>query len=124
MSARKHRLPVVVDTNVFVRSFKTRSKLSPNRKVIRLWLIERKLQIIVSNDVVAEYLEIFDSVLAMDREIVLAWRDRFADDRRVTLVNLGRRDVASRDPDDNVFLSTARSGRAKYLITNDRDLLA
>jgi predicted nucleic acid-binding protein len=59
----------------------------------------------------------------MDREIVLAWRDRFADDRRVTLVNLGRRDVASRDPDDNVFLSTARSGRAKYLVTNDRDLL-
>ncbi len=58
----------------------------------------------------------------MDRETVLAWRDRFADDRRVTLVNLGQRDVASRDPDGNVFLSTARSGRAKYLVTNDRDL--
>ena len=77
MSARKHRIPVVVDTNVFVRSFKARSKLSPNWKVIRLWLIERKLQLIVSHDVVAEYLEIFDSVLAMDREIVLAWRDRW-----------------------------------------------
>ncbi len=54
MSARKHRLPVVVDTNVFVRSFKTRTKSSPNRRVIRLWLIERRLQLIVSNDVVAE----------------------------------------------------------------------
>jgi predicted nucleic acid-binding protein len=32
-------------------------------------------------------------------------------------------DRLSRDPDDNVFLSTARAGKAKYLVTNDRDLL-
>jgi predicted nucleic acid-binding protein len=38
-------------------------------------------------------------------------------------VNLARRDIASRDKDDNVFLSTARAGKAKYLLTNDRDLL-
>jgi predicted nucleic acid-binding protein len=41
----------------------------------------------------------------------------------VTLVNLGRRDDDCRDSDDNVFLSTARAGKAKYLVTNDRDLL-
>ncbi len=123
MSARKHRLPVVLDTNVFIRSFKTRSQSSPNRHVVRLWLIERKLQLIVSADVVADYLEIFNRVLAMDRDTLTAWRDRFAAAGRVTVVNLARRDVASRDPDDNVFLSTARAGKAKYLLTNDRDLL-
>lgn len=42
---------------------------------------------------------------------------------RVTTVNLARRDEASRDPDDNVFLSTARAGKADYLVTNDHDLL-
>ena len=29
----------------------------------------------------------------------------------------------SRDPDDNIVLATASSGNARYLITNDRDLL-
>ena len=80
MSARKHRTPVVVDTNVFVRSFKTRSQSSPNRRVIRLWLIERKLQLIMSDDVVTEYLEIFERIPAMDRETLLGWQARFADD--------------------------------------------
>lgn len=34
-----------------------------------------------------------------------------------------KRYTESRDPDDNIFLSTARAGRADFLITNDRDLL-
>lgn len=59
----------------------------------------------------------------MDAETVNEWHERFADDGRLTLVNLARRDEASRDPDDNVFLSTARAGKARFLITNDRDVL-
>jgi hypothetical protein len=66
MTARKHRVPVVLDTNVLVRNFKSRDKRSPNRRVVRLWLIERKIQLIVSDDVVAEYLEIFPDLLVMD----------------------------------------------------------
>src|SRR6516225_9811395 len=99
MSARKHRVAVVLDTNVFVRSFKARSRSSYNRQIVRLWLIERKLQLIVSDEVVAEYLEIFDEVLEMDADLVAHWRGRFVADPRVTVVNLARRDRASRDPD-------------------------
>ena len=33
-----------LDTNVFVRSFKTRQKSSPNYRIVRLWLIEKQLQ--------------------------------------------------------------------------------
>jgi putative PIN family toxin of toxin-antitoxin system len=123
MSARKHRLPVVLDTNIFVRNFKSRRKSSPNRTIIRLWLLERKLQLIVSQEVIAEYLEIFDRVLRMGQAALDKWEKRFADGPGVTFVNLGRRDFESRDPDDNVFLSTARAGKAEYLVTNDRDLL-
>lgn len=123
MSARKHWVPVVLDTNVFVRNFKSRSRLSPNRRIIRLWLLQRTLQLIVSDEIVAEYLEIFHEILQMNPDSVDGWRDRFAADRRTTLVKLARRDQLSRDPDDNVFLSTARAGKAKYLVTNDRDLL-
>jgi putative PIN family toxin of toxin-antitoxin system len=123
MTARKHRVRVMLDTNIFVRNFKARNKSSHNCRIIRLWLLEAKLQLVVSEEVVAEYLEIFDDVLRMVPSTLGKWRSRFADDPRVTMVNLGARHTESRDPDDNVFLSTARAGKAAYLVTNDRDLL-
>lgn len=123
MSARKQRIHVVLDTNVFVRNFKSRSKSSANRKIIRLWLLEKRLQLVVSPEVVAEYLEIFAEILEMDLQTIQEWRKRFVDDPRVTTVKTGRPYKESRDPDDNVFLSAARAGNAKYLISNDRDLL-
>lgn len=123
MVARKRRTRVVVDTNVFVRSFKARAATNANRRIVRLWLLERRLQLIVSPEIVAEYLEIFADVLGMDEETVEQWRLRFEQDRRTTLVHLARRFTASRDPDDNLVLATAHAGKAEYLITNDRDLL-
>jgi putative PIN family toxin of toxin-antitoxin system len=123
MVKRKRRLAVVVDTNVFIRNFLAGRKANPNRRIIRLWLLERRLQLIVSNELIAEYLEIFDRVLRMDAATIEAWRVRFEEDRRCTVVRLARRYTESRDPDDNLVLATALAGRAEYLITNDRDLL-
>jgi putative PIN family toxin of toxin-antitoxin system len=123
MVRRKLRIPLVADTNVFVRNFKARSNTNPNRRIIRLWLLERRLQLVVSAELVAEYLEVFATVLGMDAETVEAWRMRFEEDRRCTVVHLARRYTESRDPDDNFLLATARAGGADYLVTNDRDLL-
>src|SRR5713226_8613830 len=123
MVQRKRRIPIVADTNVFVRSFKTRNPASANRRVIRLWLWEKRLQLIFSPHVVAEYLEIFAEVLGMDAQTIEEWRLRFEEDRRCTLIHLARRYTESRDPDDNLLLATAFAGRAEYLITNDLDLL-
>jgi putative PIN family toxin of toxin-antitoxin system len=120
---RKQRWPIVADTNVFVRSFKARSNANPNRQIIRLWLLERRLQLVVSRELVEEYLGIFAEVLGMDAGLVEEWQQRFEQDTRVTVVQLGRRYTQSRDPDDNLLLATARAGKARYLITNDRDLL-
>ncbi len=123
MVPRKSRTPIVADTNVFVRAFKSRSNTNANRRVVRLWLIERKLQLVVSSDLIDEYLEIFSAVLGMDEVTVQDWQVRFETDRRATLVGLGRRYTESRDPDDNLLLATATAGRAEFLITNDLDLL-
>jgi putative PIN family toxin of toxin-antitoxin system len=41
----------------------------------------------------------------------------------VTRVNLGKRFTDCRDPDDNLLLATAAAGDARFLVTNDRDLL-
>jgi predicted nucleic acid-binding protein len=72
---------------------------------------------------IQEYLEIFAGVLGMDAVLIEEWRLRFERDSRVTVVRLGRRYTESRDPDDNVLLAIAASGKARYLVTNDRDLL-
>jgi putative PIN family toxin of toxin-antitoxin system len=123
MPVRKQRVVVVADTNLLVRSFKARSNANPNRRIIRLWLLERRLQLVVSRELVEEYLAIFSQVLGMAPALIEEWRLRFAEDSRVTVVRLGRRYTYSRDPDDNLLLATARAGKARSLITNDRDLL-
>src|SRR5262245_27825144 len=107
MAARKARVPVVVDTNCFVRNFKARGKKNPNRRVIRLWLLEKRLQLIVSPEIVQEYLGVFAEVLGMDEERIEEWRKRFEEDNRCTVVRLGPRSTECRDPDDNNFLSAA-----------------
>ncbi len=123
MVQRKRRVSVVLDTNVFVRALKAGSNTNWNRRIVRLWLIERQLQLVVSPELLDEYLSIFSDVLGMDAETVAEWRNRFETDGRSSLVNLGRRYTESRDSDDNLLLATATSGEARYLITNDRDLL-
>jgi len=121
--SKRQRIPVVLDTNVLVRALKLRSRSSLNQQIVRLWLIRKRLQLIVSADVIDEYLGVFRDVLDFDDDLLDDWRRRFLGDGRTTVVGLGRRYVASRDPDDNLMLSTAAAGRAEFLITNDRDLL-
>lgn len=123
MPIRKRREVIVADTNVFVRSFKARSNANPNRRIIRLWLLERRVQLVVSRELIAEHLDVFARVLGMDAALIEEWRVRFERDPRVTVVRLGRRYTESRDPDVNLLLATARAGKARCLLTNDRDLL-
>ena len=123
MVARKQRIPVVLDTNVFVRALKSRSQASSSARVVRLWLLEKKIQLLVCRELIAEYLGVFQAVLGLNDELIDRWQRRFASDPRSTVVRLGRRYRASRDPDDNLLLATATAGRAAYLVTNDRDLL-
>jgi putative PIN family toxin of toxin-antitoxin system len=120
---RKKRTPVVLDTNVFVRAFKARAEENANRRILRLWLIQRQLQLIVSRELLDEYLDIFGEVLEMDDATLAEWQARFLNDSRCTVVGLGRRYAFSRDPDDNLLLAVASSGPAEFLVTNDRDLL-
>ena len=123
MVSRRRRLTVVFDTNVFVRALMSRSKSSPNYRVVRLWLVERELQLVVSKELLSEYLDVFERVLGMTTDVIEEWRERFTEDSRVSFVNLGTRFELSRDPDDNLVLATAATGRASWLLTNDKDLL-
>lgn len=122
MPKRRRRMAVVIDTNIFVRNFLTRSRHSPNRLVIRSWLVEREFKLALSDSIREEYLRIFEEVLGFDKEKLASWRKRFGDKRIAKSIGVGT-STLSRDPADNVFIATATAAKAKFLVTNDRDLL-
>ena len=122
MPPRKERIAVVLDTNVFVGYYLSRAPQSANARVVRLWRDQRKLQLIVSDAIVTEYLEIL-SRLQVEEQRTNRLAEHLQRRDTVTRVRLGPRLAASRDPDDNTMLATAVVGKAKFLVTNDRDLL-
>ena len=119
---RKRRIPVVFDTNVLVGFYLSRSPGSANQQAFRLWRDKRAFQLIVSDEVIQEYLEVL-SRLGVPELLVKRLEERFARRKTVTKVSLGSRPKISRDPDDNIVIATARSGKARFLVTNDYDLL-
>jgi putative PIN family toxin of toxin-antitoxin system len=113
---------VVFDTNVVVGFYLSRSKTSANQQAFRLWRDQRKLQLIISDEVLREYLEVL-ARLGVSEVLVERLEKRFKRRQTVTFVSLGPRPTLSRDPDDNLLIATARSGKARFLVTNDLDLL-
>jgi len=119
---RKRRIPVVFDTNVIVGFYLSRTPSSANQQAFRLWRDQRKLQLIVSDEILREYLEVLTR-LGVSEPLVIRLEKRLERRTTVTNVRLGSRPKVSRDPDDNLMIATARSGKARFLVTNDRDLL-
>src|SRR5712692_8677899 len=120
----KVRRPLtVIDTNVFVANFLAKSPDSFNRKVIRSWLVHRDFTLVVSREIVEEYLRVFEDKLEFDRKAIARWRERFKDRKVTRQVASDRKIEASRDSTDNMFLAAAVTANAPFVITNDRDLL-
>ena len=121
MPRRQDRVPVVFDTNVLVAHYLSRRTDSACSQLIRLWR-ERRLQLVLSDLLQTEYLEVLERVRVEEARIE-RFRSSLLHRTTVSFVRIGRTRAVSRDPDDNFVLATAESGKAKYLVTNDRDLL-
>jgi putative PIN family toxin of toxin-antitoxin system len=114
-------MTVVFDTNAIVEAiFWPRST---SRRALT-GLARRRFQTVVNSSVLNEYA----AITAQLRERLfpdtlpsgaLAWIA--AKSIHVEPVILSAK--LSRDPDDNLFVATAVAGRAKYLVSQDRDLL-
>lgn len=122
MSPRKERTRVVFDTNVVIGYYLSTNPQSANARAYLLWRTRRKLQLIVSENTVTEYLEVLRRIGVAEHRVGRL-EERIRRRETVTHINLGARPAESRDPDDNLMLATAAAGRAAYLVTNDRDLL-
>ena len=69
MPPRKDRIPVVFDTNLLVGYYLSRRPLSAASQIYHLWRDQRRLQLIVSDDVVAEYLELVERVGVAEQRV-------------------------------------------------------
>ncbi len=122
MPPRKKRITVVFDTNVLIAFYLSKNSKSAVKKIFNLWRNQRKLQLIVSDEIITEYLEILARLNVSEKQIG-AFNERLEKRRTVTKVSLGKIPTESRDVDDNLVLATALVGKAGFLITNDKDLL-
>lgn len=113
---------IVIDTVVFVRSL-----INP-RSLYGELIFRRRHQyrLIVSEPIVREILEViqrpeltrkFSGLIAMQRVSI----EQFLDG--ATLVEPVLLDWTGRDPKDDIFIATALAGNARYLVSEDRDLL-
>lgn len=105
---------VVLDTNVILISIASRS---PYRPIFDA-LLNRKFTLILSNEILSEYIEI----------LAQKANSQVANNVAEMLVNLKNAEqtatyynwqLIEQDKDDNKFVDAAISGRADYLITND-----
>ena len=121
MAVRRRRVPTVLDTNVLVAAFLSRNPKSANAAVYRMWT-ERRLQLILSDEIEAEYLEVLAEVGASTAHLG-SLAQRLATRATVTRVRPARSIPLSRDASDNMFLAAAATGNTRFLVTNDNDLL-
>ncbi|HEX8843790.1 MAG TPA: putative toxin-antitoxin system toxin component, PIN family, partial [Pyrinomonadaceae bacterium] len=122
MSPRKDRTAVVLDTNVLVAYYLSKKKDSASSKIFQLWRTRRRLQLVVSEEVIAEYLGVLQRLGVPDVRITRL-KERIRRRQTVSHTKLGARPTESRDPDDNLVLATAIAGKVEYVVTNDHDLL-
>lgn len=109
-------MTVVVDTNVLLVSISAKSKYHWLYKLI----IERKLTVAFTNDMLAEY----------EEQIAFHWNYEVAINVIRSLIELSTSKVTvnwfklkliTNDEDDNKFVDCAFASNADYIVTNDSD---
>jgi len=115
------RVRIVLDTNVLVAAYLSRSAQSANLRVLRMWA-ERRLQLILSEEIRSEFLAVL-ARLGVSSTFLRALDRRLVTRATVTKVRPSKKISLSRDPSDNALLAAAVTGKAKFVVTNDADLL-
>ena len=113
-------LCAVLDTNVYIAAFLSKSPTSPTNEILDRWEAG-EFVLLFTDAILDEVVEKFDAK-GIEREITLnlvARLERTAE--RVEVAEVPA--VVAADPDDDVVLACAVNGRADYLVTYDPHLL-
>jgi len=112
------RLRAVLDTNVFVSAFLSRSPTSPTQELIRRW--EEKEFILLVSDVLLEEVaeKLVERGIEQERIIefltLVGWLAEWVDVPAEAV-----KSVVADDPDDDHILACAVVGKADYLVSYD-----
>lgn len=113
-------LRAVLDTNVLV------SALIGVGKSRELWnaAVERMFVIIISKEILAEFLGVVErkKFVAIRRSAVERFVTQLIRISTMTTIK-SRYKVVPDDPDDDIVINTAYSGKAGYIVTGDSHLL-
>lgn len=108
-------LRVVLDTNSLLVSIGRKSKYRP----IFDALLQGKLKLLISNDVLAEYHEkLSEKTSAIVAENITSFMLRSPDVEKVEIYFKWA--MIAEDADDNKFVDCALNGQAQFLVTDDK----
>jgi putative PIN family toxin of toxin-antitoxin system len=112
------KLRAVLDTNVFVSAFLSRSPTSPTQELIQRWEAD-EFTLLISDALLEEVAEKLDAHGISQGRIVelLTLMDRLAE--RVVVPDEAVTSVIEADPTDDPILACAVVGEADYLISYD-----
>lgn len=112
----------VLDTTVWVNALRSRIPTSASRLILEA-ILRGHIEIVASAETIQEHLEVFmRPKIGLDANEVTILGFFLA--KNAMIVEISNSPQGCRDLNDDMFLETARLGKAEYLVTVDRDLLA
>jgi uncharacterized protein len=114
------QIGVVLDTSVIVSGF--RSARGASSEILRLWRDQRSFQLIFSDSTLIELTETLLEKLVPET-VIKSFLEMIHRQALIT-DNAYIVQAVAADPNDDIFLATALEGRADFVVSLDRHLLA
>ena len=110
---------IVVDTNTFIASG---WRINAHARRVFASVARRRFRLAVSTTILEEYRGVSHrpQFARKNYASLLSWIEKYALVVEPAPLGKGR----SRDPKDHVFLACALAARAKFIVSNDQDLIA
>lgn len=116
---------VVLDTNVFVSG--TILPHGASTEILQAWR-RRMFTLLTARMQIAELIDVLERPKFTHRygvgPVEIAALVRRIESTAITLEMLDQPVIQLRDPDDEIILATATTGKAQFLVTGDADLLS
>ena len=120
MGEKEGLMRVVIDTNAFISSLLFKG---PTNKLVNLWQ-KKKFVFLISKQIFEEYIRVlnYPKFHLSEEEIKEIIKEELLPFVQVVIVKKFV-SVIKVDARDNIFLSTALSGKAEFIVSGDKHLL-
>ena len=111
-------MKVVIDTNIFISGIFWGG--APF-KILELWK-NKKIELVSTDEILKEYFDVIERlVIPENKKLAIKWKNYIK--KNITIITNKSNHKISRDKDDDKFIQCALSGKIKYLVSGDNDLI-